>query len=98
MADQLQERKINNQLKRLLKTFKQYKLTDNINEALLLLLFNKEEGHKAIIILIDDDVKRTFEDGLEPNFIPYFLKLKNKRNSRNQAMSNVDKGRFATQK
>ena len=98
MADQLQERKINNQLKRLLKTFKQYKLTNTIDDALLLLLFDKDEGHKTIIILIDDDVRRTFEEGLEPNFIPYFLKLKNKRNSRNQAMSNVDKGRFVTRK
>ena len=98
MADQLQQRKINNQLKRLLKAFKQYRLTTNIDEAILLLLFYKDDIHKSTIILMDDDVKRTIKEGLETNFIPYFLEPKNKRNIRTQAMSNIDKGRFATQK
>ena len=94
MADQLQERKIKNQLKRLLKRFKQYNLTDNIDEAHLLILFDKEKGHQSIIFLIDDKVKKTVENGLEPYFIPYFLKLKNKRNSRTQALTNIRNSRF----
>ena len=94
MTDQLQQRKIKNQLKRLLKSFNQYKLTDNIIEAQLLLLFDKEKAHQSTVILIDDEVKEIVENRLPPDFIPYFLKPKNKRNRRTQAVSNLNNGRF----
>ena len=96
MEEELQQRKVNKRVKKILRIFKQYKLTTNIDEAILLLLFYKDDIEKSTIILMDDDVKRTAKDGLEEIYIPFFLEPKNKRNIRNHALSNVERGSFTT--
>ena len=98
LQDLMIERKINNGLKRVLKSFKQYKLVDNIDEALLLILFNKETAHQFSVILMDDELKKLVKNDLYPNYVVYFLKPKNKHNSRLQAISNLDKGKFVARK
>ena len=96
MEEQLQQRKVNKRAKRMIKTFKQYRLTTNIDEAILLLLFYKDNISKSMVILMDDDVKKAAKEGLEEIYTPIFLETKNKHNIRNQALSNVDRGRYCS--
>ena len=92
------ERKINNGLKRILKSFKQYKLVNTIDDAQLLILFNKETAYQFSVILIDDEVKEIVKNDLDSNYVTFFLRAKNKHNSRLQAITNLDKGIFVTRK
>ena len=88
------ERKIKNGLKRVLKSFKQYKLVDTVDEGLLLLLFDKKTAHEFSVILLDDELKKIVKNNLDPNLVVYFLRPKNKHNSRLQVISNLDKGKL----
>ena len=98
MDDQLQdimiERKINKGLKRVLKNFKQYKLVDTIDEGEILLIFSKKYLDYFSSILIDDDVKEEYKNITDSNYVIFFIRPKNRRNSRLQALADIDKRRF----
>ena len=88
------ERKINNGLKRILKNFPQYKLVDNIDEGEIVLIFNKNYIEHFSVILLDDEVKEEVKNNFDSNYAIFFIKPKNRRNSRLQAHADIDKRRF----
>ena len=92
------ERKINNGLKRVLKNFKQYKLVNTIDEGEILLIFNKKSVEHFSVILIDDEVKEEVKNNTDSNYVIFFIRPKTNRNSRLQALADIDKRRFVKQK
>ena len=92
------ERKINNGLKRVLKNFKQYKLVNNIDEGEILLIFNKKSVEHFSVILINDKVKEEVKNNTDSNYVIFFIKPKNSRNSRLQSLADIDKRRFIKHK
>ena len=92
------ERKINNGLKRVLKNFKQYKLVNTIDEGEIVLIFNKKDTEYFDVILIDDEVKQAIKNDTDPNHVIFFIKPKNNRNSKLQALADISKKRFVKRK
>ena len=92
------ERKINNGLKRVLKSFKQYKLVNSIDEGDIVLIFNKKDTEYFDVILIDDEVKEAVKNNTDTNQVLFFIKPKNDRNSKLQALADINKKRFIKQK
>ena len=88
------ERKINNGLKRILKNIPQYKLADNIDEGEIVIVFNKDYLDYLSVFLIDDEVKEEVKNNFDSKYVLFFIKPKNKRNSRLQAHTDIDKRRF----
>ena len=63
MANQLQiQNKINNGLKRILGSFRQYKLVDTIEEGDILLAFYENDPEYFDVIFIDDEVKNAVKN------------------------------------
>ena len=92
------ERKINNGLKRVLKNFRQYKLVNTIDEGEIVLIFNKKDTEYFDVILIDDEVKQAIKNNTDPNNVIFFIKHKNNRNSKIQALADISKKRFVKTK
>ena len=92
------ERKINNGLKRVLKNFKQYKLVNTIDEGEIVLILNKIDTEYFDVILIDDEVKQAIKNDTDSNNVIFFIKPKNRRNSKLQALADISKKRFVKQK
>ena len=92
------ERRINNGLKRVLKNFKQYKLVNTIDEEEIVLVFNKKDFEYFDVILIDDEVKKAVKNNTDSNQVIFFIKPKNNRNSKLQALADISKKRFVKQK
>ena len=92
------ERKINNGFKRVLKNFPQYKQVNTIEEGEIVIIFNKKNTEYFDVILIDDEVKRKIKNNTDTNYIPFFIKPKNRRNSKLQALADINKKRFVKQK
>ena len=92
------ERRINNGLKRVFRYFKQYKLVNTIDEGEIVLIFNKKDTEYFDVILIDDEVKEVVKNNTDTNSVIFFIKPKNSRNSRLQALADISKKRFVKQK
>ena len=92
------ERRINNVLKRVFRYFKQYKLVNTIDEGVIALIFNKKDTEYFDVILIDDEVKEAIKNDTDPNLVIFFIKPKNNRNNKLQALADINKKRFIKQK
>ena len=92
------ERKINNGLKRVLKKFRQYKLVNTIDEGDIALIFDKRDIEHFNVILVDDEVKEKIKNDTNQNYVIFFIKHKNNRNSKIQALADISKKRFVKTK
>ena len=96
--DLQQERRIKNGLERVLKSFKQYYLVPTIEEGDVILVFNKKDIEYFEIFVIDDNIKNHIKDNeFADNIRLYFMRNKNRRNARRQALADVSKRRFYRQ-
>ena len=102
MDNQLQqtiaERRINNSMKRVLKQFPQYKLVSSIDEGDVALIFDKEDPEHFMVLHNDDEAKKNIKNNTVPQIVIFFLKLKNRRNSKQQVLSDIFNKRFVKQK
>ena len=95
MANQLQiQNKINNGLKRILGSFRQYKLVDTIEEGDILLAFYENDPEYFDVIFIDDEVKNAVKNSENTNCYMFFIRNKNRRNAKRQALADIDRKRF----
>ena len=96
--DLQQERRIKNGLERVLKSFKQYYLVPTIEEGDVILVFNKKDIEYFEIFVIDDNIKNHIKDNeFADNIRLYFMRNKNRRNAKRQALADVSKRRFYRQ-
>ena len=99
MDSQLQiKRRINNVLERVLKSFKQYYQVPTIDEGDIVLVFNEKDVEYFEIFLIDDNIKNTLKNNeLNDNIKLCFIRNKNRRNAKRQALTDITKRRFYKQ-
>ena len=99
MNTQLQkQRRINNCLERVLKSFKQYKLVNTMEEGDIVLIFSENDVEYFEIFLIDDTVKDALKNNELNDFVKlFFIRNKNRRNAKRQAIADISKGRFSKQ-
>ena len=99
MDSQLQiKRRINNALERVLKSFKQYYLVPTIEEGDIILAFNEKDPIYFEIFLVEDNVKnRVKNNEFDDNIKLYFIRNKNRRNAKRQALADIAKRRFYKQ-
>ena len=102
MDNQLQEtmaeKRINNSIKRVLKHFPQYKLVSSIDEGDVALIFDKKDTEHFIVLHNDDEAKENIKNNTDPQIVVFFLKLKNRRNSKQQVLADIHNKKFLKQK
>ena len=90
----IEERRINNSVKRFFKMFKQYKLVNSVEQSDVVLIFDKTDPEYFNILLTDDGVKSFLNNNLQPSYVLVYVKNKNKHNAKLHVLSDVLKKRF----
>ena len=90
----IEEKRINNSVKRFFKMFKQYKLVNSVEQSDVVLIFDKTDPEYFNILLTDDGVKSFLTNNPKPSFVLVYVKNKNKHNAKLRVFSDVLKKRF----
>ena len=93
-----QERKIKNGLERVLKQFKHYYLVPTIEESDLILIFDNKEIEHFNIYLNEEKIFNYIKNNeFEDNIKIYFLRNRNRRDAKKQAVKDILRRRFYRQ-
>ena len=90
----MDERMRRNSIKRILKSFPQYKLVDNIDNADITIVYNADVAGKFNVLILDQDSRNVIKNINDEKIIFFFLRHRNERNRRNIVINNVDKKYF----
>ena len=92
------EKRIKNSIKRILKKFPQYKRIDNIDDADLAIIYNADDTEKFNILLINSSNRKNLKNETNEKIKIFYLKHKNQRNRKQLIMNDVERNHFILQK
>ena len=90
------ERRINNSIKRFFKMFKQYKLVNTVEQSDVILVFDKTDSEYFNVLLTDEKINHLL-DNLQSNYVIFFIKNKNKHNTKLHVLSDIMTKKFYKQ-
>ena len=93
----LNERKIKNGIKRILKRFPQYKRVDDIDDADLVVIYRDDDINRFHVVILNSINKEELKNNNDEKTTVFYLKHKNDRNRRQNIINDVDKKHFMVQ-
>ena len=90
----LNERKIKNGIKRILKRFPQYKRVDDIDDADLVVIYRDDDINRFHIVILNSINKEELKNNDNEKTTLLYLRHKNDRNRRQNIINDVDKKHF----
>ena len=94
----LNERKIKNGIKRILKRFPQYKRVDDIDDADLVVIYHNDDINIFQVLILNLINKEQLKNNDNEKITLFYLKNKNDRNRRQIIINDVNKKHFMLQK
>ena len=94
----LNERKIKNGIKRILKRFPQYKRVDDIDDADLVVIYHNDNINIFQVLILNLINKEKLKNNDDEKITLFYLKNKNDRNRRQIIINDVNKKHFMVQK
>ena len=94
----LNERKIKNGIKRILKRFPQYKRVDDIDDADLVVIYHNDNINIFQVLILNLINKEKLKNNDDEKITLFYLKNKNDRNRRQIIINDVNKKHFMAQK
>ena len=94
----LNERKIKNGIKRILKRFPQYKRVDDIDDADLVVIYHNDNINIFQVLILNLINKEQLKNNDDEKITLFYLKNKNDRNRRQIIINDVNKKHFMAQK
>ena len=90
----LNERKIKNGIKRILKRFPQYKRVDDIDDADLVVIYRDDDINRFHVVILNSINKEELKNNDNEKTTLLYLRHKNDRNRRQNIINDVDKKHF----
>ena len=90
----LNERKIKNGIKRILKRFPQYKRVDDIDDADLVVIYRDDDINRFHVVILNSINKEELKNNDNEKTTLLYLRHKNDRNKRQNIINDVDKKHF----
>ena len=90
----LNERKIKNGIKRILKRFPQYKRVDDIDDADLVVIYRDDDINRFHVVILNSINKEKLKNNDNEKTTLLYLRHKNDRNRRQNIINDVDKKHF----
>ena len=88
------EKRIKNGLKRILKRFPQYKRVDDIDDADLAIIYHVDDNEKFQVAIIDFYIKKYIRNETNEKIKTFYLKHKNQRNRKQLVINDVVRNHF----
>ena len=90
----LNERKIKNGIKRILKRFPQYKRVDDIDDADLVVIYRDDDINRFHVVILNSINKEELKNNNDEKTTVFYLRHKNDRNRRQIIVNDVNKKHF----
>ena len=88
------ERKVKNSIKRIIKQFPQYKIVNNIDNADIMVIYDDFDSNIFRMLVLNNVNKEKLRNGEPEELKIFYLKHKNPRNTRQLVNSNIDRNHF----
>ena len=88
------ERRVKNNIKKILKKFPQYKVVDNIDNADLMVIYDVNDTERFRMVVLDYNDKEKLRNGEPEELKIFYLKHKNPRNTRQLVNGNIGRNHF----
>ena len=93
----LNERRMKNGIKRLLKRFPQYKRVDDIDDADLAVIYYDDDINRFLLLILNPINKEQLKNNDNEKTTLFYLRHRNDRNRRQIIINDVDKNHFMLQ-